>query len=403
MNREREPKEPIADLLRQLNEFVQTLKRAITAQGYDNNRGWPLSGAEFSRAYTIVYEIATRCRWIEEPGPSFSERLYLRHQKYVASYANEELGNGFGNDQDNNKDTDRLALSMVYKFAATWKRFKVFNKGLKRVFIYLDRYHVRTHDLPTVEQSGLNAMLAALPEDLVNRLLLAVQHVMTTIDQNDIGDLEAVLECTEALQLTNRVDPRMIEDVTYDVLESSRKRVINGDQLAVVAQKSQEELISKTLPECGFKILARFYESINGQSVERLVQNPSFSSTLLFHINSAICLKDQAVHLQASKMMFHIVRQRTASLGELRRPILNILLQDAMDEDPSGDIAKTSLSALECFTFSKEHIGCLRILNVLCMARDQHHGMHSKFKGIPSELIRAMHEVLCPYAARFTS
>ena len=160
-----------------------------------------------------------------------------------------------------------------------WRNHQIMNKWLKRFFTYLDRYYVKHHSLPTLEQAGLRCFKAFIYEEckadttaailsliqderdgkiidksLVKSIVELYEHMgMSSLEAYNV-DLEvALLESTREYYAKKRQD--WINDSTpeylikaEDALNSESKRVsdyLNPNSEANLLKVVEEELLEK--------------------------------------------------------------------------------------------------------------------------------------------------------------
>ena len=57
---------------------------------------------------------------------------------------------------------DRHDEFLLRELIRRWENHRIMNKWMQKFFMYLDRYYVKHHSLPTLEEAGRPAILPAL-------------------------------------------------------------------------------------------------------------------------------------------------------------------------------------------------------------------------------------------------
>lgn len=99
------------------------------------------SNADYANIYTICYNMCTQ----KQPY-NWSEQLYQRHGETIASYLERKVVPAF---------KDKHGELLLKEFVLRGENHKIMNKWHQKFFMYLDRYHVKYHQLPPLEEAGL--------------------------------------------------------------------------------------------------------------------------------------------------------------------------------------------------------------------------------------------------------
>jgi cullin 1 len=99
------------------------------------------SNKDYVNIYTICYNMCT-----QRSPYNWSEQLYLRHGETIARYLTNNVLPVL---------KDRHDEFLLHELVKRGENHEVMNKWLKRFFMYLDRYYVKYHSLPTLEDAGV--------------------------------------------------------------------------------------------------------------------------------------------------------------------------------------------------------------------------------------------------------
>lgn len=99
------------------------------------------SNQEYAKVYTICYNMCT-----QKSPYNWSEQLYIRHGETIAEYLRNKVLPSL-----KNKHGEQL----LSEFVRRGENHTIMNKWHQKFFMYLDRYHVKYHQLPSLEDAGL--------------------------------------------------------------------------------------------------------------------------------------------------------------------------------------------------------------------------------------------------------
>lgn len=91
---------------------------------------------------------------------------------------------------------------MLQELVRRWDNHKIMNKYMKMFFMYLDRFYVKYHALPTLEESGMKHFKSIVYEGMKLSIASAVVSLINDERENidvDKGLIRSVVEIFEAM------------------------------------------------------------------------------------------------------------------------------------------------------------------------------------------------------------
>lgn len=224
---------------------------------------------DYSKIYTICYNMCT-----QKSPFNWSEQLYQRHGETIANYLSRKVLPAL---REKPQGQDEMLLS---EFVTRGSNHLVMNQWHKKFFMYLDRYHVKYHQLPTLEDAGLRhfktIVFDSVKRDVTNAIVKLVNKERdgTVIDRDlvrscvqnyetmGMGSLDAYVADFEVFLLeatreyySAKADAWIVEDScpaylikVERVLEEERLRVtsyLNPESEAKLLQVLERELLEK--------------------------------------------------------------------------------------------------------------------------------------------------------------
>ena len=150
---------------------------------------------EYVQTYTTCYNMCT-----QRSPYNWSEQLYQRHGETICDYLSKTVLPALKTKREN---------FLLTELTVRWANHKVMNKWMRLFFMYLDRYYVKHHSLPTLDVAGLkhfktlvynevkkdvvNAMIALIDAErdqaLIDRAL--VKNTVELLEAMGMGSLDA--------------------------------------------------------------------------------------------------------------------------------------------------------------------------------------------------------------------
>jgi len=144
----------------------------------------------FMPIYTTCYNMCTQ----RQPY-NWSEQLYQRHGDTIKAYLQSTVLPALRDKHD-----EYLLKELNHR----WLNHKIMNKWMTRFFMYLDRYYVKHHSLPTLAEAGLKLfktlIFDVVKKDAVNAMLALINRERDG-EIVDRGLLKCCVEVFEAMGL----------------------------------------------------------------------------------------------------------------------------------------------------------------------------------------------------------
>jgi len=154
--------------------------------GFDRRSQQLFAPKEYVQTYTTCYNMCT-----QRSPYNWSEQLYQRHGETICNYLNETVLPAL-----KNKRSEYLLKELTER----WNNHKIMNKWMQKFFMYLDRYYVKHHSLPTLDVAGLKHFKNLVYGEVKKE---AVGAILTMIDTERDGamiDRDLVKNCVELIE-----------------------------------------------------------------------------------------------------------------------------------------------------------------------------------------------------------
>jgi len=147
---------------------------------------------EYVRIYTTCYNMCT-----QRSPFNWSEQLYQRHGETIARYLEATVLPALREKHDQ---------FLLEELVRRWNNHNLMNKWMKKFFMYLDRYYVKYHHLPTLEDAGMrnfkNLIFEGTKRDVINAVLDLVDQEREQM-QIDQVLIKKCVELFEAMGMGN--------------------------------------------------------------------------------------------------------------------------------------------------------------------------------------------------------
>jgi cullin 1 len=211
----------------------------ILEKGFDKVRESPFPPKSFMPIYTTCYNMCT-----QRAPYNYSQQLYERHGTTFDTYLENQVLPSL------EKAHDEVFLGELVK---RWENHKLMNKWMSRFFMYLDRYYVKHHSLPTLEEAGLQSFDRVIFLKIKNRLKWAVLELVEKERNGEIIDTTLVRSCIEIYEVMGMKSLDVYQsDFESQLLQQSRqyysaksKAWLTEDSTPVYLQKVEEALQSE--------------------------------------------------------------------------------------------------------------------------------------------------------------
>lgn len=160
---------------------------AILDKGFDKVTASPFPPNSFMPIYTTCYNMCT-----QRSPYNFSEQLYERHGATFDAYLEHNVLPSL------ERAHDEFFLQELVK---RWQNHKLMNKWMSRFFMYLDRYYVKHHSLPTLEEAGLQSFDRVVFQKVKGRVKWAMLELIEKERNGEIIDTTLMRNCVEIFEV----------------------------------------------------------------------------------------------------------------------------------------------------------------------------------------------------------
>ncbi|DBA04843.1 TPA: hypothetical protein N0F65_004480 [Lagenidium giganteum] len=211
----------------------------ILDKGIDNVRVSPFPAKSFMPIYTTCYNMCT-----QRAPYNFSEQLYARHGSTFDTYLEAKVLPAL-----EAAPNDLLLAELVKR----WQNHKLMNKWMSRFFMYLDRYHVKHHSKPTLEEAGLRSFDRVVFQKMKARVKDAMIELIEKERNGEIIDTTLLRTCVEVFEVMGMktldvyINHFETELINTSAVYYERKSAawLSEDSTPVYLQKVEEALQSE--------------------------------------------------------------------------------------------------------------------------------------------------------------
>ncbi|CAM9374818.1 unnamed protein product, partial [Heterosigma akashiwo] len=247
----------------------------ILSNGLDkkNKNSKLFAPREYVQTYTVCYNMCT-----QRSPYNWSEQLYQRHGETIGNYLTGTVLPAL-----RNKHNEYLLRELTKR----WANHKIMNQWMQRFFMYLDRYYVKHHSLPTLIEAGLqhfkDLVYDAVKRDVVNAMLQVVDQER----EGTIIDRALLKDCVELFEAMGMG--------SLDAYNSDLEEPLLAASQEFYARKSQEWIQSDSTPDYMVKAERALEEE--RQRVANYL-NPSTEAKLLRVVDQELLEKRESVLLE---------------------------------------------------------------------------------------------------------
>eukprot|EP00607_Mallomonas_marina_P010807 CAMPEP_0182421016 /NCGR_PEP_ID=MMETSP1167-20130531/6181_1 /TAXON_ID=2988 /ORGANISM="Mallomonas Sp, Strain CCMP3275" /LENGTH=798 /DNA_ID=CAMNT_0024597697 /DNA_START=51 /DNA_END=2447 /DNA_ORIENTATION=+ len=168
------------------------------------------SNKEYASTYTICYNMCT-----QKSPFNWSEQLYIRHGQTISVYLERVVFPAL---------KDRHDEFLLKELVRRWENHKVMNKWMQKFFMYLDRYYVKYHSLPSLAESGLGHFKQLVFERLKKDLTNALLDLVNQEREGSVIDRDLVRACVELYETMGMGSTDVYDsDLETPLLQSTRE------------------------------------------------------------------------------------------------------------------------------------------------------------------------------------
>jgi cullin 1 len=236
---------------------------------------------EYMTYFTLVYNMCT-----QKPPHNYSEQLYQRYKKAIADYLTAHVLPAV---------RSQTGQYMLKEIGKRWTHHKINVKWMKSFFSYLDRFHTKRQNLPSMRDVGMQCF-----KDVI--------HEATSTDVRT-----AILDLVEQERLGQQVDHGLLKSVVEIFVEMGMGELevyINDfesqfleDTSAFYAREAQRWLQEDGLPD--YLIKAEEHLKLEGDRVANYLHNSTEEKLLkvinkeLLEVHQTQLMQKEATGLEA--------------------------------------------------------------------------------------------------------
>lgn len=138
---------------------------------------------EFVKLYDICYKLC-----VEQTDSKHSEKLYELHSATFNEYLNQTVFpilKTFKGDK------------LLHEFVERWRQHKIMTKWMRMLFRYLNRFFIKQHNKPSLEDSALSKFRTLVYGKLKEPFIAAVLDLINRCRENKTGDISILRESVE--------------------------------------------------------------------------------------------------------------------------------------------------------------------------------------------------------------
>mmetsp|Transcript_2023 Transcript_2023/g.6133 ORF Transcript_2023/g.6133 Transcript_2023/m.6133 type:complete len:747 (+) Transcript_2023:133-2373(+) len=154
--------------------------------GFDKKSQRLFAPKEYVQTYTTCYNMCT-----QRSPYNWSEQLYQRHGETICQYLTQTVL-----PQLRHQRHDFLLQELTKR----WANHKIMNRWMQKFFMYLDRYYVKHHSLPTLDVAGLKHFKTLVYNDVKKEAVTAMITLVDAERDGGIIDRGLVKNCVELLE-----------------------------------------------------------------------------------------------------------------------------------------------------------------------------------------------------------
>ena len=175
---------------------------------------------------------------------NWSRDLYTRHGETIEAYLRNTVLPAL---QDKTGQGGTILLNEIKH---RWSNHQIMNKWLKKFFTYLDRYYVKHHSLPTLEQAGLGHFKTEIYEHSKENTTSAIISLIDEEREGEIIDktlVKSIIELYESMGMgsldsyTNDLEQPLL-DATRSYYGRKREDWISKDSTPDYLIKAEKAL-----------------------------------------------------------------------------------------------------------------------------------------------------------------
>mmetsp|Transcript_24749 Transcript_24749/g.80040 ORF Transcript_24749/g.80040 Transcript_24749/m.80040 type:complete len:784 (-) Transcript_24749:368-2719(-) len=210
--------------------------QSMLNNGLDKRSQQLFAPKEYVQTYTTCYNMCT-----QRSPYNWSEQLYQRHGETICAYLTETVLPAL-----RSQKSDYLLTELTKR----WANHKIMNKWMQKFFMYLDRYYVKHHSLPTLDVAGLKHFKTLVYSEVKKDVVSAMIALIDAERDGAIIDRGLVKQCVELLEamgmgsldayVSDFEDPML--NATKDYYKRKSQQWVESDDTPRYLEKAERAL-----------------------------------------------------------------------------------------------------------------------------------------------------------------
>mmetsp|Transcript_70999 Transcript_70999/g.199257 ORF Transcript_70999/g.199257 Transcript_70999/m.199257 type:complete len:522 (+) Transcript_70999:189-1754(+) len=148
--------------------------------------GSMFSPKEYVQTYTTCYNMCT-----QKSPYNWSEQLYQRHGETISRYLSDTVLPSLRDQHDE---------FLLRELTRRWGNHQIMNKWMQKFFMYLDRYYVKHHSLPSLLDAGLKHFKSLIFDEVKRDVANAMLDLINQERDGAIIDRGLVKSCVQLFE-----------------------------------------------------------------------------------------------------------------------------------------------------------------------------------------------------------
>eukprot|EP00613_Pedinella_sp_CCMP2098_P057863 CAMPEP_0171851480 /NCGR_PEP_ID=MMETSP0992-20121227/21049_1 /TAXON_ID=483369 /ORGANISM="non described non described, Strain CCMP2098" /LENGTH=612 /DNA_ID=CAMNT_0012471393 /DNA_START=116 /DNA_END=1951 /DNA_ORIENTATION=- len=153
----------------------------ILNNGLDKKQSEMFEPKEYVQTYTTCYNMCT-----QKSPYNWSEQLYQRHGETISVYLQGTVLPSL---------RDRHDEFLLKELTKRWLNHEIMNKWMQRFFMYLDRYYVKHHSLPSLEKAGKGHFKRLVFDEVKADVTAAMLDIINQERDGAVVDRQLLKQC----------------------------------------------------------------------------------------------------------------------------------------------------------------------------------------------------------------
>lgn len=154
--------------------------------GFDKKSQRLFAPKEYVQTYTTCYNMCT-----QRSPYNWSEQLYQRHGETICQYLTNTVLPALRHQRQE---------FLLQELTKRWANHKIMNRWMQKFFMYLDRYYVKHHSLPTLDVAGLKHFKTLVYNEVKKETVTAMITLVDAERDGAIIDRGLIKHCVELLE-----------------------------------------------------------------------------------------------------------------------------------------------------------------------------------------------------------